>query len=279
MNTSGNPSLKKNPFKVTYPTEIAYLPSKGYGYSKDNPLSSGEIELLYPDTDVEGILSNKSLLKKGTAVDEFLKAIIFNKDIDYNSLLTLDKDAIMIAARILLYGKNYTVEKVKCPVCGEISKEVTLDLTSLSDRDIDVAKLNASNLYEYEFKTNPFKPIIKFSLPTVQMDKKIEKKLDTYRNLQKKLGKSSDLNIELSIRLKEMINELSIIVDSKRISTTKREDINEFKILSLDSQEFNKHLDSFMPGIDKNIPYTCNECGETSDISLMITPRFFWPAV
>ena len=86
--------------QFTLPTETVVLPSKGLLYPKDNPLSSGDIEIKYMSAKEEDILTNQSYIKDGTVLDKLLKSLIVTK-INYNDLLTGDKNAIMIAARIL----------------------------------------------------------------------------------------------------------------------------------------------------------------------------------
>ena len=88
-------------------TEIVDLPSKGYLYSKDSPLADGKIEIKYMTAKEEDILTNASYIQKGTVLDKLFQSLIVSK-IDYNDLLIGDKNAIMIAARILGYGKDYT---------------------------------------------------------------------------------------------------------------------------------------------------------------------------
>ena len=88
------------------PTEIIDLPSKGLLYSKDNPLSSGKIEMKYMTAKEEDILTNSALIQKGTVIDEVVKSLIVTK-INYDDLLIGDKDALMVAARVLGYGKDY----------------------------------------------------------------------------------------------------------------------------------------------------------------------------
>ena len=46
-----------------FPTEEVELPSKGLIYPKDNPLSSGKIEMKYMTAKEEDILTNENLLK------------------------------------------------------------------------------------------------------------------------------------------------------------------------------------------------------------------------
>ena len=47
-----------------FPTEEIELPSKGKLYPKDNPLSSGKVEMKYMTAKEEDILTNQSLHSK-----------------------------------------------------------------------------------------------------------------------------------------------------------------------------------------------------------------------
>ena len=99
--------MEENKFKV--PTETVELPSKGVLYPELNPLSSGKIEMKYMTAREEDILTNASYIKQGIVIDKLLQSLIVTK-IDYNDLLVGDKNALMIAARVLAYGGKYTFE-------------------------------------------------------------------------------------------------------------------------------------------------------------------------
>ena len=90
-----------------FPTEEVTLPSKGLLYSKDSPLSTGVLEMKYMTAREEDILTNQNLIENGTVIDKLLQSLIVTP-IDYNDLLLGDKNAVLIAARILGYGKDYT---------------------------------------------------------------------------------------------------------------------------------------------------------------------------
>ncbi len=119
--------------KRQFPTEMISLPSKGYLYPDDNPLSSGQVEIKYMTAREEDILTSVNLIQKGLAIDKLLESLIINEDINIKDILIGDKNAIMIAARVLGYGKNYVVD-----IDGE---EVTIDLTTLENKETDLSKL------------------------------------------------------------------------------------------------------------------------------------------
>ena len=91
--------------KSKFPTEIVELPSKGLVYPQDNPLSSGKIEMKYMTAKEEDILTNQSYIQNGTVLDKLLQSLIVSK-IDYKDLIVGDKNALLIAARILGYGNK-----------------------------------------------------------------------------------------------------------------------------------------------------------------------------
>jgi hypothetical protein len=90
-----------------FPTEIIDLPSKGLVYSKDNPLSEGKVEMKYMTAKSEDILTNQSYIEKGIVLDKLLEDLIVTK-INIKDLIVGDKNALLIAARVLGYGKDYT---------------------------------------------------------------------------------------------------------------------------------------------------------------------------
>ena len=91
--------------EVKFPTEVVDLPSRGLLYPKDSPLSSGKIEVKYMTAREEDILTSANLIKQGVVVEKLLESLIVDKSIKVNDLLIGDKNSVLIAARILAYGK------------------------------------------------------------------------------------------------------------------------------------------------------------------------------
>ena len=125
--------------KRQFPTEMVDLPSKGHFYPKNHPLSSGQVEIKYMTAREEDILTSTNLINKGLVLDKLLEALIVSEDVNLNDILIGDKNAIMLASRVLAYGKDYTFEWVD-ESSGE-TKEETIDLTSLPDKEIDFGGL------------------------------------------------------------------------------------------------------------------------------------------
>ena len=125
-----------------FPTEIVDLPSRGLLYSEDSPLSSGTVEMKYMTAKEEDILTNQNYLQKGTVIDKLLQALIVDKKINYNDLLIGDKNALLVAARILGYGKDY-----EFTYQGE---KVHVDLSAISNKPFDESKFDkGKNNFEH----------------------------------------------------------------------------------------------------------------------------------
>ena len=204
--------------EVKFPTEVVDLPSQGLLYPKDSPLSSGQIEIKYMTAREEDILTSANLIKKGIVIDKLLEALIIDKSIKLDDMLLGDKNAILIASRILAYGKDYEVE-----IDG---KEVVVDLTTLKEKKLD-EKIVVNGANEFDFELPATKRKLTFKLLTQSDEKSMDKEIEGY----KKIG--DGIGYETTTRLKHQI--LSVDGDAKKASINSFVD-NEF--LSRDSRDF-----------------------------------------
>ncbi|WP_286982484.1 hypothetical protein, partial [Haliea sp.] len=62
--------------ELKFPSEVIDLPSKGLLYPKDNPLSSGQVEMKYMTAKEEDILTNQAYITKGIVIDKLLESLI-----------------------------------------------------------------------------------------------------------------------------------------------------------------------------------------------------------
>ena len=241
--------------KHKFPTEVVDLPSKGLVYDKENPLSSGKIEMKYMTAKEEDILSNQSYITNGTVLDKLLKALIVSKDINYNDLIVGDKNALLIAARILGYGSeyefNYKDEKVK------------IDLSILDNKEID-RKLFEQGKNEFSFTLPKSGSIITFKLLTHGDESKIEREL---KGLKKINPKASP---DLSTRLKYMI----VSIDGSSETKDVREFVDTY-FLAQDSRSLRNYIKDFQPDVNLNIPVELE--GGEENITIPIGLNFFWP--
>lgn len=110
------------------PTETIELPSKGLVYPEGHPLSKGTIEIKYMTAREEDILTNANYINDGSVIDKLLESLVVTK-FNFDDILIGDKNAIMIAARILGYGAEYQFQYN--------GQEETFDLSTLENKPLD----------------------------------------------------------------------------------------------------------------------------------------------
>jgi hypothetical protein len=240
--------------ELKFPTETIELPSKGLIYPEDNPLSSGKIEMKYMTAREEDILSNQSYIENGTVLDKLLKSLIVSK-VNYNDLIVGDKNAVMIAARVLGYGKDYEFE-----IKGE---KVSVDLSTLENKEFDENSIT-KGINEFPFTLPNSGAIITYKLLTHKDETAIN---DELRGL-KKIDKNSDPSI--STRMKHMI--LSVNGDSDR--KTVREFVDTY-FLASDARAFRKYIQKVQPDVNLNVVVQLDSGEEAIDLPIGVT--FFWP--
>ena len=235
-----------------FPTEEIELPSKGLVYPKDNPLSSGKVEIKYMTAREEDILTNQSYIEKGTVIDKLLQSLIVTK-INYDDLIVGDKNAIMVAARVLGYGSDYEF--------FSLDKIHKVDLSKIESKEIDES-LFKKGVNGFPF-TLPFTETkITFKILTGYDEKRIQRELDGLAKIKKE-------NLpELSTRLKYMITSVEGENDIKHI----REFVDK-ALLARDSRALREHINKIQPDVDLSF------FPEGSKIkrSIPININFFWP--
>ena len=122
--------------------EIVRLPTKGYFYSKESPLSKGFLFITPLTTYHEDILTSVNLKKGGHHINMILESII-QDDIDIGELKVADRNGIILAAYILSYGPKLPFN-YDCPKCHE-KFPVTVPLTKLDETVKDFSKFVKGN--------------------------------------------------------------------------------------------------------------------------------------
>lgn len=239
--------------KFKFPTEVVELPSKGLIYPKDNPLSSGKIEMKYMTAKEEDILTNTNYITKGIVLDKLLESLIVSK-INYNDLITGDKNALLIAARVLGYGKDYEFS-----YGGEI---LSVDLTTLEDKNLNSKDLAEEGVNEFEFSLPSSKTAITFKLLTHGDEKSIDRELEGLKKIRK------DIVPEATTRLKYMITS----VDGDREKKTIREFIDTY-LLARDARALREEIRRVSPDVE--LKYYGDDVEEAINIPVDLT--FFWP--
>ena len=241
-----------------FPTEVIDLPSGGKVYPKDSPLAEGKIELKYMTTREEDILMSENLIKKGVVIDKLLESLIVTEGVTQDTLTLGDKNAVLVASRILAYGPEYTCE-VQHPKDPDQQVEHTFDLTTCPFKEPVEGVDYSNNSFEYE--TPASKTKIKFKLLTGKEEKLIDKDL----NKSKKYG----YNTEITTRLRYTIIEVD--------GDSKEETLTAFSqnMLARDSVALRKYISDISPDIDLTSEIEMG--GETVSVSIPLTVEFFWP--
>jgi hypothetical protein len=227
--------------KFKYPTEQIELPSKGLLYPVDSPLSKGVVEMKYMTAKEEDILSNANFIRQGIVIDKLLQSMIITP-INYNDLLNGDKNAILIAARVLGYGKDYTFNHYSANLEG--TNELTIDLTLLKEKILDESLITRGK-NEFYFKLPHTGNEITFKMLTHGDELNVDKEIQGL----KKIDKNS--NFDMTTRLRHIILSVNGDYDKKTI----REFI-EYGFLAKDSIAFREYVNTISPGIDLYYTHT-----------------------
>jgi hypothetical protein len=190
-------NVTENKFK--FPTEIVELPSKGLIYPKDNPLSSGKIEMKYMTAKEEDILTNQNYISKGIVLDKLIESLIVSK-VDINDIIIGDKNALLIASRVLGYGKDYTFRAYNSDT--RQIEDFTVDLTTLEDKLLDPNDLIEEGVNEFRYELPHSKTPITFKILTHGDEKKIDREIQGLQKINKESVP------EISTRLKYTITSV-----------------------------------------------------------------------
>ena len=239
-----------------FPTEEVELPSKGLVYPEENPLSSGKVELKYMTAKEEDILTNQNYIAKGTVIDKLLKSLIVSKEIKYTDLIVGDKNALIVASRILGYGKDY-----KFTYLGE---EHEVDLSTLENKKLDET-LFSQGKNEFEFTLPHSNTPVTFKILDEQDEQNIQANLKGYQKINKENFP------EITTRLKYIITS----IDGER----GKKEINEFVdnyLLARDSKALRDYLVKIQPDVHMIFEREDYD-GNTEEVDIPIGVNFFFP--
>ena len=240
-----------------FPSEVIDLPSEGKLYTDGSPLREGKLEIKYMTAREEDILTSQNLIKKGLVIEKLLDSLILTKGVKSEDLVIGDKNAVMVAARILAYGPEYT-----CNITNPNTDEKLTHTFNIADCPfIKLPKGVDGNNFEFELPVSKQK--ITFKLLTGKDERMIDRELDKIR----KLG--AQVIPELTTRLRYLITS----VDGE----TKQNVINSFveNMLSKDSLSFRQEITKVTPDIDLSQEIDIE--GETVTVGIPMTVNFFWP--
>lgn len=242
-----------------YPSEVVDLPSKGLFYPEGNPLRSGQIDIKYMTAKEEDILTSTNLIQKGIVLDKLMDSLIVTKGVKSSDLLIGDLNAVMVAARILGYGKDYTVD-INCPSCGK-SSEQEIDLTQLKTENEPTADTKP------EFSI--ILPMSKADVTLRLLTRKDELDIDKEVKALKKAN--SEVESDSTARLRAMITSVNGDKSKATIWTFVE------NMLVRDARYLRDQYRKHIPDVDFTVPIECDCDSEVKTVRLPIGANFFWP--
>ena len=249
------------------PTEFVELPSGGRFYPEGHPLHGQDnIEIKQMTAKEEDMLTSRTLLKKGVALDRVLDSVIMNKAINVDNLLVGDKNAIIISTRVSGYGSDYTTN-ITCPNCTA-NQEYTFDLNDAnvyggSDSNEDISlTFNEDGTFTTRLPRTNLN--VSFRLLTGADEKSILAQMENARK-----RKRPEQNITLQLR--------SMITDVENNDTSEAINYLIDNIPSIDARHLRLAYKIASPNIDLTQHFNCSECGHEQQMEVPLTADFFWP--
>jgi len=251
-----------NPMDFVTPSEFVELPSKGR-YPEGHPLHGKDsIEIRYMTAKDEDVLTNRSLLKKGLAIDRLIQNLIIDKNINARHLYVGDRNAIIVFARASAYGKDYKA-KIQCPACGEQSRfKFDLgDYEMYDGNDVEDTDITYNN--DGTFTTTlPLSTIVARIRPLMGQDE-----LDLVSK-----GKAKDIaNDMITKQMKHFVVDFNGYDDQKTV------DYVCDNMVATDSRYLRDCFRIVSPDIKLEQNFVCKHCEHEEVMSVPFGTDFFWP--
>jgi len=250
-------------FSFAVPTEIVELPSGGKYYPEGHPLRGVDtIEIKHMTAKEEDILTSRSLLKKGVAIDRLLQSVLVDKRINPDDLLIGDKNALLVATRIVGYGADYETN-ITCPACATTMK----NSFNLAKLEISEPKLGDG----ISKKGNNF--LIK--LPKTEVE--VEVRLLCGRD-EKFLAEATNMKRKNNLPDSALTDQIRMFVVAVNGHTDKQS-INNFieSVPAIDSRHLRRSYEKVVPNIDMTQNFVCNNCSYDAAMEVPLSADFFWP--
>ena len=254
-----------NHFAFVVPTEFVELPSQGKFYPEGHALRGVDtVEIRHMTAREEDMLTSRTLLKKGVALDRVIQSLIIDKSINPDTLLVGDRNAIIIATRASGYGNEYNTN-VTCPACGTTQKydfdlnaavvydggkRTEMDVTDNEDGTFNVL-LPKTNL------TTTFRLLTGADEKRFVDGMEIDRKQKQDRNVTRQLR-----NIIVAVNGDDSSEGISYLVEN---------------IPSIDSRYLRSAYRLSTPDIDLTQTFICEECDHEVDLEVPLSADFFWP--
>jgi hypothetical protein len=245
------------------PVELISLPSQGQIYPPDHPFHNvSGVEVRSMTAREEDLLTSSALHKSGQVINKLVESCLVTKGVDVDSLLVGDRDAVLIALRIIGYGSSYKV-KLGCPECGE-SFNHTFELNKLRIQPIGAQPVvPGANRFSFQLPLSKAK--VEFKLLTCGD----EREMTVEEQMKKKLGSQAESKV--TTRLFHHILSINGQEDRSKIATISS------NLRAGDSRALRAYISKIEPTIDMSQNAKCTQCGVTSEVDVPLTATFFWP--
>jgi len=212
----------------------------------------------------EDILASQNLIKKGVVLDKLFESVVVEPGLNIDDVYIGDKNAILLATRILGYGADYDVE-ISDPFTGERQK-TTIDLSKIQTKDIDYSKLNRQNRYKFSLPSNGKE--IEFRLLNHKDEIEINKEVQALERLNKATSLASDV----TTRFRYMITSVDGNSDRGFINRWVQ---NQF--LARDTKAFRNFVKEISPDMDMRFVFVSEITGESEALDIPFGINFFYP--
>lgn len=258
-----SPRPPEQKIESKFPTEVINIPSKGWFYPTNHPLSSGTLELAMMTAKQEDILTSRNLIQKNIVLDKLLESVVINKAIDLDEMFVCDRNAAFFAIRRLAYGDDYDAT-LSCGRCGK-ENNITIDLGKMDNKPFEFEKYPQGE-NKFTFKLPSSGITLTYKLLTKKDENAIDQELVGMAKVTK------DFTREVTTRLGYIITAVDGVTERARI----RKFVNE-ELPSKDSLKFRTHIRDNMPDIDTSFDFSCAHCGLERKEETPMGVSFFWP--
>lgn len=259
------------PLSFIVPTEFVDLPSEGKYYAVGHPLKDKKfIEIKQMTAKEEDILNSRSLAKKGVVLDRLLESLVVDKSINVSDLLSGDRQAMLLAARISAYGSDYETSVI-CPSCEKKQKHV-FDLSEKQPTEESIEEQEVPlDVTVTERGTVAFKlPQTQWNIELMALRGQDEKTLLGLLETKKK-----DVKVQSDTYLVDQLKLMIISIDGH---TDKKVIGDAVSVMpAKDSRYLRRTYNQALPTIDLSHKFECNACQYEANMEVPIGVEFFWP--
>lgn len=258
------PPAQTGGFSFVVPTEFVELPSQGRFYPEGHPLRGQDsIEIRQMTAKEEDMLTSRTLLKKGVALDRVIASLIVDKSIDPDSLVVGDRNAIIIATRVSGYGNVYET-KVSCPNCGT-KQDYSFDLNHANIYDgADARDLGVQTNDDGTFNV---------SLPRTGVD--VRFRLLNGRDEKMFVnGMQSDKKTKSEKNITRQLAAIVVSLNGDTSMQAKQYFIEN--VPSIDSRHLRLAYRLAAPNVDLTQQFVCGECSHEQEMEVPLSADFFW---